>query len=134
MDTVFRDNGTAYLVMEFLDGVTFEEFLARRGGRITFETALRVVLPAMDAMAAVHAEGILHRDISPDNIYLTRAGKVKLIDFGAAPQRARPEKPQPFHHFERRLRARRAVSRLRNSRSMDRCLRDGCNSISRDHR
>jgi serine/threonine protein kinase len=84
VDTVFKDNGTAYLVMEFLDGVTLEEFLARRGGRITFETAMRVVLPAMDALAAVHAEGILHRDISPDNIYLTRAGKVKLIDFGAA--------------------------------------------------
>lgn len=84
VDTVFKDNGTAYLVMEFLDGVTFEEFLARRGGRITFETAMRVALPAMDALAAVHAEGILHRDISPDNIYLTRAGKVKLIDFGAA--------------------------------------------------
>src|SRR5450755_2113775 len=84
VDTVFKDNGTAYLVMEFLDGVTFEEFLARRGGRITFETAMRVVLPAMDALAAVHAEGILHRDTSPDNIYLTRAGKVKLIGFGAA--------------------------------------------------
>jgi serine/threonine protein kinase len=84
VDTVFKDNGTAYLVMEFLDGVTFEEFLARRGGKITFETAMRVALPAMDALAAVHAEGILHRDISPDNIYLTRAGKVKLIDFGAA--------------------------------------------------
>ncbi len=84
VDTVFKDNGTAYLVMEFLDGVTFEEFLGRRGGRITFETAMRVALPAMDALAAVHAEGILHRDISPDNIYLTRSGKVKLIDFGAA--------------------------------------------------
>jgi serine/threonine protein kinase len=84
VDTVFKDNGTAYLVMEFLDGVTFEEFLARRGGRITFETAMRVVLPSMDALAAVHAEGILHRDISPDNIFLTRSGKVKLIDFGAA--------------------------------------------------
>jgi serine/threonine protein kinase len=84
VDTVFKDNGTAYLVMEFLDGVTFEEFLSRRGGKITFETAMRVALPSMDALAAVHAEGILHRDISPDNIYLTRAGKVKLIDFGAA--------------------------------------------------
>jgi serine/threonine protein kinase len=84
VDTVFKENGTAYLVMEFLDGVTFEDFISRRGGRITFETAMRVVLPAMDALAAVHAEGILHRDISPDNIYLTRAGKVKLIDFGAA--------------------------------------------------
>lgn len=84
VNTVFKENGTAYLVMEFLDGVTFEEFVSRRGGKITFETAMRCLLPAMDALAAVHAEGILHRDISPDNIYLTRSGKVKLIDFGAA--------------------------------------------------
>jgi serine/threonine protein kinase len=84
IDTVFRDNGTAYLVMEYLDGSTFEEFLRRRGGKITFETALRVMLPVIDALSAVHAEGILHRDVSPDNIYLTRNGKVKLIDFGAA--------------------------------------------------
>src|SRR3984957_16442625 len=84
VDTVFKDNGTAYLVMEFLEGVTFEEFVARGIVHITFDTAMRVVLPSMVALAAVHAEGILHRDISPDNIYLTRSGKVKLIDFGAA--------------------------------------------------
>ena len=84
VDTIFRENGTAYLVMEYLDGWTLEEFLKRRDGKITFETALRILLPVLDALTAVHAEGILHRDISPDNIYLTRAGKVKLIDFGAA--------------------------------------------------
>ena len=84
IDTIFRDNGTAYLVMEYLDGMTFEEFLKRRGGKVTVETALRVILPVMDALSAVHGEGILHRDISPDNIHLARNGKVKLIDFGAA--------------------------------------------------
>src|SRR5580658_4476735 len=84
VDTIFRDNGTAYLVMEYLDGWTFEDFVKRRGGKIAWETALRIMLPVLDALAAVHAEGILHRDISPDNIYLTRAGQVKLIDFGAA--------------------------------------------------
>ncbi len=84
VDTIFRENGTAYLVMEYLDGWTLEEFLTKRGGKVTFETALRLMLPVMDALGAVHAEGILHRDISPDNIYLTRTGKVKLIDFGAA--------------------------------------------------
>jgi serine/threonine protein kinase len=84
VDTIFRENGTAYLVMEFLDGWTLEEFLRKRDGKVTFETALRLMQPVMDALSVVHSEGILHRDISPDNIYLTRTGKVKLIDFGAA--------------------------------------------------
>jgi serine/threonine protein kinase len=84
VDTVFRDNGTAYLVMEYLDGTTFGEFLRRRGGTISFQDTLGVMLPVMDALSAVHAENIVHRDVSPDNIYIPRAGKVKLIDFGAA--------------------------------------------------
>ena len=84
VDTIFRENGTAYLVMEHLDGWTFEDFLKKRGGKVGVETALRILLPVIDALVPVHAEGILHRDISPDNIYLTREGKVKLIDFGAA--------------------------------------------------
>jgi len=84
IDTVFRDNGTAYLVMEYLDGSTFEDFLKQRGGHVPYQTALEIMLPVMRALAAVHAEGILHRDISPDNIYVTNSGQVKLIDFGAA--------------------------------------------------
>jgi serine/threonine protein kinase len=84
IDTAFRDNGTAYLVMEYLDGSTFEDFLKERGGKVPFETVMEVMLPVMHALTAVHAEGILHRDISPDNIYVTQSGKVKLIDFGAA--------------------------------------------------
>ena len=84
IDTVFRDNGTAYLVMEYLNGSTFEDFLKARGGQVPFSTGLDIMLPVMRALAAVHAEGILHRDISPDNIYVTNTGQVKLIDFGAA--------------------------------------------------
>jgi serine/threonine protein kinase len=84
IDTAFRDNGTAYLVMEYLDGSTFEDFLKERGGKVPFATVMDVMLPVMHALTAVHAEGILHRDISPDNIYVTQSGKVKLIDFGAA--------------------------------------------------
>jgi serine/threonine protein kinase len=84
VDTIFRENGTAYLVMEFLDGWTLEEYVNSRGGTVPADTLTRILLPVFDALSVVHADGILHRDISPDNIYLTRAGKVKLIDFGAA--------------------------------------------------
>ena len=84
VDTIFRENGTAYLVMEYLDGWTLEEYVNSRGGTVPADTLTHMLLPVFDALSTVHAEGILHRDISPDNIYLTRTGKVKLIDFGAA--------------------------------------------------
>lgn len=81
----FRDHGTGYLVMSYVEGRDLKTFLAERGGRIPSELAVRVIVPVMDALREVHAAGMLHRDISPDNIYLTRpANQVKLMDFGAA--------------------------------------------------
>ncbi|MFP5267199.1 MAG: protein kinase domain-containing protein [Acidobacteriota bacterium] len=80
----FQANGTAYLVMEYLGGCTFDAYLKDKGGRIPFARAMDVLMPVMDALREVHKTGILHRDISPDNIYITRLGPVKLLDFGAA--------------------------------------------------
>ncbi|MGH9674481.1 MAG: protein kinase domain-containing protein [Bryobacteraceae bacterium] len=80
----FRQCGTAYLVMEFLDGASFDSYLTRKGGKISFEKTLRIMMPVMDALREVHKTGILHRDISPDNVYILRSGQVKVIDFGAA--------------------------------------------------
>ncbi len=80
----FRANGSAYLVMEFLDGDTFQQYLARKGGRIAFNWAVRIMTPVMDALCEVHRIGLLHRDVSPDNVFLTRNGQVKVLDFGAA--------------------------------------------------
>ena len=80
----FEENGTAYFVMEYVDGVNLYEYLRTRGGRITFDEALELLLPVMDALSAVHEKGIIHRDITPDNIYISRDGTVKLLDFGAA--------------------------------------------------
>ncbi len=80
----FRECGTAYLVMEYLDGAPFDSYLTRKGGRISFEKAIRIMMPVMDALREVHKAGILHRDISPDNVYILRSGQVKVIDFGAA--------------------------------------------------
>lgn len=80
----FARNLTAYIVMEYLDGVTLKEYLKENGGKMPYDKALEVMLPVLAALNAVHQEGIIHRDISPDNIFLTKEGEVKLLDFGAA--------------------------------------------------
>ena len=80
----FEANGTAYMVMEYIEGQTLKQFLDQKGGKIPFELAKQIMLPVMDALRQVHGAGLLHRDISPDNIYLTTDGQVKLLDFGAA--------------------------------------------------
>src|SRR5262245_3419464 len=83
----FEENQTAYLVMEYLEGETLRSYVARNGGRISYETALHILAPVIEALATVHRAGILHRDVSPDNIFLTVKGEAKLLDFGAARQR-----------------------------------------------
>ncbi|MDQ0154542.1 protein kinase domain-containing protein [Robertmurraya andreesenii] len=80
----FRENGTAYLVMYYLEGIDFKQYLESQGGKIPYQTALRIMMPVMDALREVHQTGTLHRDISPDNIYITAEGQVKILDFGAA--------------------------------------------------
>jgi len=77
-------NGTAYLVMEYLEGKTLAAYLREKSGRIGGEAALNVTMRVLDGLREVHEHGLLHRDISPDNIFLTRAAGVKLLDFGAA--------------------------------------------------
>ena len=80
----FEENGTAYFVMEYVDGVSYLDYLKQRGGKIEFADALKILLPVMDALSAVHEKNIIHRDVTPDNIYISKDGTVKLLDFGAA--------------------------------------------------
>ncbi len=81
----FRAHGTGYCVMDYVAGITLRQYLDQQpGGRISVEAALRLLTPVMDALRAVHKEGLLHRDLAPDNIYLTQDGRIKLLDFGAA--------------------------------------------------
>jgi serine/threonine protein kinase len=81
----FRTNNTAYMVMQYLDGMTLKEYLKRQPGeKIAFNVAVKAMTPIMDALREVHKAGFVHRDISPDNIFLTNQNQVKLLDFGSA--------------------------------------------------
>lgn len=80
----FEENGTAYMVMEFLEGVSLKEYIARKGGRLPWEQAVEIGLRIIDALKDVHGAKILHRDLSPDNVFMCDDGKIKLLDFGAA--------------------------------------------------
>jgi len=82
----FSSNGTAYIVMEFLDGISLKKYMQRKGGRITTDEVLIILRPVMESLIYVHNMNLIHRDISPDNILITKYNEVKLIDFGAAKQ------------------------------------------------
>ena len=77
------ENGTAYIIMEYLEGETLRDKL-KREKRIGEKEALKLMMPVLKSLVVVHEAGIIHRDISPDNIFITKDGRVKLIDFGAA--------------------------------------------------
>ena len=79
----FEENNTAYIVMEYLDGTTFKELVRQKGGRIEAEELLRLIEPLFGALSAMHEKGLIHRDISPDNLMLEH-GAVRLLDFGCA--------------------------------------------------
>ena len=80
----FKENNTAYFVMEYIDGMSLKDYLADQGGKIPYVQALAILEPIMEALVQVHALNLLHRDISPDNIYITSRGESRLLDFGAA--------------------------------------------------
>ncbi|MBR6377360.1 MAG: PASTA domain-containing protein, partial [Oscillospiraceae bacterium] len=79
----FPENDTAYIIMEYLEGETLAARLAREG-TIPEDEAVEMLRPVMHSLEVVHREGLLHRDIAPDNLFLTSDGQVKLIDFGAS--------------------------------------------------
>ena len=79
----FRENGTAYIVMEYLEGITLKQYL-QTYGPISVEEMQNIFAPILEALDKIHQNGVIHRDISPDNIMCLPEGEVKLMDFGAA--------------------------------------------------
>ncbi|MCL2108275.1 MAG: serine/threonine protein kinase [Oscillospiraceae bacterium] len=82
----FYENNTAYFVMEYLEGCDLKSHIVSNGAPLNERQLLDIIIPLIDSLIVVHSIGVLHRDISPDNIYITSEGKIKLIDFGAARQ------------------------------------------------
>lgn len=81
-----EENDTAYMVMEYLHGCTLKQYIREHGGRLDMDHILHICLSVLDALAVVHKAGMIHRDISPENIFICEDLTVKLIDFGAAKQ------------------------------------------------
>ena len=80
----FEENGTAYFAMEYVEGESLKGYLKEKGGRLSWDETLQLLTPVMDALQAVHSKGIIHRDVKPDNIFITEDGHTKLLDFGSA--------------------------------------------------
>ncbi|PSM31808.1 serine/threonine-protein kinase [Haliangium sp. UPWRP_2] len=102
-ECAWQEDGTAYLVMEFLEGQTLTERLREQGGRLSLPVAIDIATQIADALRSGHAKGIIHRDMKPDNVILVpdataaRGERVKLFDFGIAklpqPESVSPAKP-----------------------------------------
>lgn len=79
-----EENNTAYIIMEYLDGCTLSDYMRENGEKVDVEKSVKIVLSIINALKETHKHNIIHRDISPDNIFLCNNGEIKLIDFGAA--------------------------------------------------
>lgn len=84
LDDDVSEDGAAFLVMELLDGGSAEELAERRGGTLPLSDVCAIGEQLLDVLDAAHRNGIVHRDIKPANLFITRHGRVKVLDFGIA--------------------------------------------------
>ncbi|MDB4933264.1 MAG: uncharacterized protein JWP87_236 [Labilithrix sp.] len=84
LDDDVSEDGSAFLVMELLDGCTVEQMADAVGGRMTLEAALAMAYQVLDVLAAAHEKAIVHRDVKPANLFVLPDGTLKVLDFGIA--------------------------------------------------
>ena len=85
VEKLFQENNTQYFAMEYLEGMDLAKFAASfPEGKIPWKLAIEIIAPVLDTLSIVHQNNLIHRDISPDNLFMCNNGVVKLIDFGAA--------------------------------------------------
>jgi serine/threonine-protein kinase len=84
LDDDTTEDGSVFLVLELLEGESLEERLLRHGGRLPEKEVLWIAEQLLDVLVAAHARGVVHRDLKPDNLFLTCSGSLKVLDFGIA--------------------------------------------------
>jgi len=83
-DDDVAEDGTAFIVMELLEGESVENLSEKYGGRLPLDVVVGITFQLLDVLSAAHSAGVVHRDLKPANIFLTREGQVKVLDFGIA--------------------------------------------------
>ena len=81
---LFYENNTGYIVMEYLENGNLFKYVDGHGGWLSSDKALNLIEPVIDILGDLHQSGLIHRDVSPDNIMIDKDGSVKLIDFGGS--------------------------------------------------
>lgn len=84
VDGYFEENNTSYMIMEYLALDTLEDYIVKRKQVLTPAQAIKIGVNICEALSEIHQAGVIHRDIAPDNIFVTADGSVKIIDFGSA--------------------------------------------------
>ena len=92
----FEENGMAYIVMEYVSGMTLREY-EKKKGKVSEAESYKLLQPSVKALSYLHSMGIVHCDISPDNLIFDKENNLKLIDFGAAKLGERKEKNRKKH-------------------------------------
>jgi len=97
LDDDEADDGSVFLVMDLLHGETLTSLARRAGGKLPARTVLSLAHQLLDVVAAAHARGVVHRDIKPDNLFVTDEGVLKVLDFGIARARFAASGSDPTH-------------------------------------
>lgn len=79
----FEENNTAYIIMEYIDGTLLQDYMEEYG-KLEPDAALHIISHIIESVKKIHAQGIIHRDLSPDNIFILGENSIKIFDFGAA--------------------------------------------------